>query len=79
MIRAFFIEILLFLLPFALYIAYLAVRRKNPFTGESWTWVELTSLTIVGLFLSVVLFGLGWRHSGEQLTGRNTEQQEVGR
>lgn len=79
MIRTIFIEILLFLLPFALYVAWLLVRRKNPFTGESWTWVELTSLTITGLFLSLVLFGLGWQHSGEQLSGRNTEQQEVGR
>jgi len=79
MIRVFLIELGLFMLPFALYVAWLRVRNKNPFTGESWTWVEIVSLTVVGLFLSVVLFGYGWQHSGELLSGRNTEQQEVGR
>ena len=79
MIRTFLFELALFLLPFGLYVVWLWVRRKNPFTGESWTWFELASLTLVGLFLSVVLFGYGWRHSGERISGRNTFQQEVGR
>lgn len=79
MIRTLLIGLGLFLLPFALYVAWLWLRRMNPFTGESWTWLELVSLTIAGLFLSVVLFGLGWQHSGELVSGRNTEQQEVGR
>lgn len=71
MIRTVLIQILLFLAPFALYIGWLWVRNKNPFTGEHWTWWEGVSLTAVGLFLSVVLFGLGWMHSGAQLSGRN--------
>lgn len=79
MIRTILISMALFFLPFALYVAWLWLRRLNPFTGEAWTWVELTSLTVAGLFLSLVLFGLGWRHSGELISGRNTVQEEVGR
>jgi hypothetical protein len=71
MIRTVLIQIGLFLLPFGLYIGWLWVRDKNPFTGEHWTWWEVAMLTFTGLFLSVVLFGLGWQLSGNQISGRN--------
>jgi phosphoglycerol transferase MdoB-like AlkP superfamily enzyme len=73
MIRTVLIGLLFFLAPFLLYAGWLVVRRKNPLTGEHWTWFELASLSVVGLLLSVVLFGFGWQHSGDHLSGRREE------
>ncbi|MES2906554.1 MAG: DUF6111 family protein [Pseudomonadota bacterium] len=77
MFRRFFIEILLFLLPFALYAVYLALRRINPFTGKSWRWKELLWLSLAGFILSVVVFGTLADMAGTQLSGRGNVQAPV--
>lgn len=52
MIRALLEEALLFLLPFALFAAYLVLRRRNPMLWSSWSG-QTSWLVIVGLALAV--------------------------
>lgn len=59
MIRAVVEEVLLFLVPFAVFAAILIATRRNPFRLESWSKRGF-SLTITGLLcaiLGLVVFG----------------------
>ena len=67
MIRAIVEEILLFLIPFAVFGTILVATRRNPFRLESWSKRGL-ALTVAGLLCAIaglVLFGL----TGERSTG----------
>jgi heme A synthase len=60
MIRAFFEEALLFLLPFALFALYLVLRRKNPMSPAAWggqmTWLVAAGLAcVVAVLLATAL------------------------
>jgi hypothetical protein len=68
--RLLLIEALLFLLPFALYALYLALKRENPFTHKAWQLREIVWLGIAGFFLAFVLFGTLAEHAGENISGR---------
>ncbi|GGC80638.1 DUF6111 family protein [Chelatococcus reniformis] len=60
MSRALFEELMLFLIPFAAFALYLAVRRRNPLTREPWRG-HVPWLALVGLGFaigSLVLTGL---------------------
>ncbi len=52
MTRAIFGEALLFLAPFLLFAAYLALRRRNPFRMAAWEG-SLSWLVIAGLAVAV--------------------------
>jgi hypothetical protein len=51
MIRVVLEQVLLFLLPFALFAAYLVVRRRNPFALSTWSkqtfWLVVAGLACV--------------------------------
>ena len=51
MIRSLIDELLLFLVPFALFAAYLVLRRENPMLREAWTgrtgWLGIAGLGLV--------------------------------
>lgn len=51
MLRAIIEEVLLFVLPFCLFAAYLVVRRRNPFDVEHWSrhafWLAVAGLVLV--------------------------------
>ena len=67
----YFLDIALFLLPFAAYAIYLFLRDINPFTGAAWTFRQVALLAVIGVVLSVFLLGFLSRHAGQQLVGRN--------
>jgi hypothetical protein len=56
MIRPALTEILLFLAPFAVYAAYLAVTRSGVVAAESWPARHVVSLAIVALLLVAASF-----------------------
>ncbi|MCB8821616.1 DUF6111 family protein [Microvirga rosea] len=67
MTRAFLDELLLFLLPFAVFALYLVILRRNPLAWASWnahvSWVGIAGLILV--IASLVLGGLlAERHTG---------------
>lgn len=74
MLRIAFVQILLFLLPFALYALYLLFKRQNPLTGKAWLWKHITLLGLIGFLLSITLFGLIANNSGMLLSGRGEEK-----
>lgn len=51
MIRSLADELLLFLLPFALFAGYLVLRRRNPMLREAWSgrtgWLGISGLLLV--------------------------------
>ena len=51
MIRPVLTEIGIFLIPFALYAAYLVVTRSGVFTPDSWTLKIVGALTVAALVL----------------------------
>ena len=57
MIRVFFEEFLLFLLPFAAFAIYLVIRRRNPFAWSTWSdqtlWLVIAGIGIVILVLFI--------------------------
>ena len=59
---------LLFLSPFILYAAVLALRRSTPFASRNWTQGTVSILTLVGLSIAVAfMFAFGIfaeRHAG---------------
>jgi len=60
MLRTLIEEILLFVLPFCLFAAYLIVRRRNPFDVEHWS-PHLFRLSVVGLVVAISFFIVaGW-------------------
>jgi hypothetical protein len=68
MLRVILEPALLFLSPFAAYMAYLYVRNHYPFAVDHWTRSLVSSLALAGLALAVAgLFLLGFfseRHRG---------------
>lgn len=52
MTRALFGELLFFFLPFAVFAAYLVLRRRDPLAWEAWSG-QVSWLTISGLALVV--------------------------
>lgn len=56
MIRPFLTELLLFLLPFALYAAFLVATRTGVLDTGSWPPRVLITLTICALILMIVSF-----------------------
>ena len=80
MIRRFLEEALLFLLPFALYCAYLAVIGHNPREGRHWEG-RVFRLTLAGLLLvilSLVAAALfGEKHRGGYVPPRLENGQVV--
>lgn len=80
MSRELLIGLGLFLTPFGLYALYLGLTRGDAApTREArpWSVSTLTGLTLVGLLLSLVLFGLIAGNAGRQLFGRNPEAESV--
>ena len=55
MIRTLADDLLLVLLPFALFFAYLVIRRRNPMLRESWSG-QVGWLSIAGVGLVVAAF-----------------------
>jgi hypothetical protein len=57
MIRVFFEEFLLFLLPFAAFALYLVIRRRNPFLWSTWSdqtlWLVIAGIGIIILVLFI--------------------------
>jgi hypothetical protein len=53
MTRVIFTELLLFLLPFAVFAFYLLARRRNPLAWEAWSG-QVSWLVIAGLALAIV-------------------------
>ncbi len=68
MLRVILEPALLFLSPFAAYIAYLYLRNRYPFAVDHWTRSAVSSLALAGLALAVagvLLLGLfSERHAG---------------
>jgi hypothetical protein len=56
MIRPVLTEVLLFLAPFALYAAYLAVTRSGVVAAESWPVRHVMGLTLAALVLVLISF-----------------------
>jgi hypothetical protein len=56
MIRQFFTELMLFVVPFALYVAFLWATRAGVLHPESWQASRIATLTIVALALMAVGF-----------------------
>ena len=52
MTRTVITEILLFLVPFALFALFLVARRRNPFARASWEG-QVSWLTLAGLALAI--------------------------
>ena len=71
------VPILLFFLPFVLYAIYLWVTNRSPTDKDHWTTKGLVMLTLAGLFLAVVIFGIAGTYTGQQLSGRNAEGLEA--
>lgn len=63
-------QILLFLLPFAVYAVFLMLKRENPFTHKAWRMRDVVWLGMLGFLLSVVLFGMLGHYAGGQISGR---------
>lgn len=60
MLRTLIEEILLFVLPFCLFAAYLIIRRRNPLDVEHWS-PHLFALSVVGLVVAIAFFiAAGW-------------------
>jgi len=60
MLRSLIEEVLLFVLPFCAFAAYLAVRRRNPLDVEHWS-PHIFRLSVVGLTLAILAFVVtGW-------------------
>jgi hypothetical protein len=74
--RLVLIQILLFLLPFAVYAVFLVIKRQNPFTGVAWRLRDVIGLSIAGFLLSVVLFGTLSHYAGGQISGRAESKQK---
>ena len=55
MIRALTEPLVFFTIPFAIYLAWLAIRMINPFAVERWTRRVVVPLALAGL-----LFTVGW-------------------
>jgi hypothetical protein len=72
MLRTILIQLALFLTPFLLYALYLVLRKRNPLTGEAWTFGWVAGLAGAGLVLAFVLFTVLSQNAGLQLSGRNT-------
>lgn len=51
MIRPVLTEIVLFLLPFVLYVVFLWATRAGVLHPDSWPWTRIASLAIVALLL----------------------------
>ena len=68
MIRAFSEPLVFFAVPFAIYVAFLALQLANPLAIDNWTRRVVVPLTLAGLLLaagSLVLLGvLAPRHTG---------------
>jgi hypothetical protein len=68
MLRVILEPALLFLSPFAAYMAYLYLRNRYPFAVDHWTRSLVSSLALAGLALAVAgVFLLGFfseRHKG---------------
>ncbi|HUI12096.1 MAG TPA: DUF6111 family protein [Xanthobacteraceae bacterium] len=64
MIRTVFTEIGLFLIPFALYAAFLLMTRTTVLQSEAWTMPRLAALVIVSLVLVIGSFLLLAQFSG---------------
>ena len=79
MTRVLALQLILYLLPFALYACWHALSRGNPLTGAAWRLREVVLLTIAGLVLSVGLFSVVSNNAGAKLFGRNTQAQQQGR
>lgn len=61
MIRAAAESLAFFLVPFAAFALYLAIRRRNPVSVDHWTTSTAASLSLAGLALAalaILLFGL---------------------
>lgn len=60
MLRIIIEELLLFVLPFCAFAAYLVIRQRNPFDVEHWDG-HLFWLTVAGLTLGIAVFAYtGW-------------------
>jgi Family of unknown function (DUF6111) len=64
MIRPFLTELALFLMPFALYAAFLMATRAGVMDPDSWPWSTLAWLTIAALVLVVGSFVVIAQFSG---------------
>jgi len=76
MLRLVLTQLVLFLLPFAGYAIFLALKRENPFTHKAWRLREIIWLSVAGFLLSVVLFGTLSHYAGGQISGRAQEPAE---
>jgi hypothetical protein len=74
--RILLLQLTLFLLPFAVYAAFLLIKRENPFTHRAWRLREVIWLSVAGFVLSVVLFGTLGHYAGGQISGRAESQQK---
>jgi hypothetical protein len=54
MLRVLLEPALLFALPFAVYILYMAMRRRYPFAVEAWSHSRVATLALAGLAVAVI-------------------------
>jgi 4-amino-4-deoxy-L-arabinose transferase-like glycosyltransferase len=54
MLRVLLEPALLFALPFAVYILYMSVRQRYPFTVEAWSHSRVATLALAGLAVAVL-------------------------
>ncbi len=57
MLRIVIEEVLLFVLPFCAFAAYLVIRRRNPFDVEHWS-PHLFRLSVAGLVVAIAVFAV---------------------
>lgn len=71
MISAFVIDLILFLLPLAVYGLYLVLTARNPLHPASWTRARIAVLSLAGIIFAVFFIKVVGEHAGTQLSGRN--------
>ncbi|MBX9619626.1 MAG: hypothetical protein K2X10_10800 [Hyphomicrobiales bacterium] len=64
-------NVVLFLIPFALYAVYLFVAARNPFLLSSWDRKRMVWLGVAGVLIIAVMVGVIGPNVGRQLFGRN--------
>ena len=71
MSRFILFDVVLFLIPFALYAAYLFVAARNPFDLSSWDKKHIVWLGLAGALIFALMVGVVSPNAGRQLFGRN--------
>jgi hypothetical protein len=79
MMRAYLQEMVLFLLPFVLFAAYLVIRRRNALAWSSWSdqslWLAIAGLAMV--IASLIVTGLMTEHQTGAFVPTHMENGQV--